>query len=131
MSDISIHKLGDKEYALVTVPKDAQDFDFWEEKDRQYISFSVGQGTEGFDLLREEIPAGEWELVGKGSELSFVDWAGIIESEHDGSGTLTRWYKNYVAPDNMFYGHPKESGLSWLKSLSYDPETIVIIRKIK
>lgn len=121
-------KLGDKEYALVRVPDDARDFRIWDDVPTD-LHFFTNQGWDGSDMIR--LSAGKWELVGKGSELSFVDWAGIIESEHDGSGTLTRWYKNYIAPDNMFYGHPKESGLSWLKSLSYDPETIVIIRKIK
>lgn len=125
MSQISLHKLGDKEYGLVTVPLHSH----------EHHLYGNGTGLCYWDNSGHyeyvELSAGKWELVGKGSEVTEEQWEGIVDKEYfeDDSEYYYIYEKDNKVRANLFYDTAVESGLSWLKSLNHDPDTTIILIK--
>lgn len=105
----------------------------------KWLFVTVKEGTEphlkdGFLYqsplsVRIPLPAGHtYTLIGKASDLPWYEWTSIIESEHDGSDSLRRWYKNY-ANGHCELRNVAESGLSLLKAHGLSPDTCIIIKQ--
>ncbi len=85
----------------------------------------------------KDLPPGDWQPLGKGSEISNDQWKDLVESdryydghpEDHGLGEVTyyRDYPNELHESCIFSA--SESGLSWIRSIGKDPEKVYLLIK--
>lgn len=117
------------EYLLVEVPEDAK-----------YIRLSLTTNSLFFyresypNNIGAHLPSGNWQLIGKASELGKEEWKGILKPIENWSKEL---YHNYTASGRDFrdvidsaFEATIDSGLSLIRSHSMNPETTIILKAI-
>lgn len=119
-------KLTTGEYLLVEVPEGCHEIEINYGKDK-VVFWEDGFSSE------LGLPPGQWEIIGRASELSEEQWSGIVEPIGGWSSVL---YYDYSASGRDYRDiiesglkSPTESGLSLIKSHSMNPETTLVIRK--
>lgn len=109
----------------VEMPNDARDIELYDIQNS--IVYRVGQGTEDFDILREPLPEGEWQLLGRPSQVTEDQARGLV-------GHLTLMGERTDAFENYGFGLPKyktatESFLSWCRREGVDDNFVLLIKK--
>lgn len=100
-------KLPSGEYLLVKVPEAVQ---FQIKKNADHSLLFVLYNWNGFTNVSQDIlPPGNWELIGRGSEI-----------------TENQWQEMLPFSDHYF---AKETGHSLIASHNYTPETTILLKK--
>lgn len=86
-------------------------------------------GNLRYGTFSKQLPAGNWEILGKADTLTWQDWVSIVEKENDSSEHLKSWwYRDYHFEDS-WVRNPYTSGLSIVASLQMKPEKTLILKK--
>lgn len=138
MNTSSITQLTEDCIAVV-VPQDASDFKTHysthhtnDDVEKLVFSSEIQDPLKcGGDMLH--LPAGQWEILGKGDSLTeeqwvwvatqVVGWSSVIYHNHTASG---RDYRDIV---EAAFSTATESGLSLLKSKGLKPENTLILKR--
>lgn len=90
----------------------------------------------GYEFQRKDLPEGEWEIIGKASELTEDQWKEIVErhkfSFMDERRNRQISFKDYRDAEEFevdCFDTATKSGLSLISSLGKQPETTLIIVK--
>jgi hypothetical protein len=123
--------LPNNHYAL-EVPEGADNIELHEEE-KQYITYHVGMGTEDYDILRDTLPPGSWEIVSLTSGISEEQAKAICPRIKDWSTDL---YHNHTAGGRDFrdvidsaFDTALASFRSLLTSLGMEKEYLIIVKK--
>lgn len=118
------------DYLLVQVPEDAHSFEVYENNVIGGYCIMYLRGNPDYACeYSPNLPPGNYSIVGKGNELKWSDWVGIVEKENDESESLNCWwYKDYEKNEIMTKNAVK-SGLSLIRSKGLSPEITLIIKK--
>lgn len=133
-----------KNHLAVKVSKSYNEFFIHTQPDGiQGISFFLSNNRGLHDII---LPPGQYEIVGKGDQLTEEQWKGIVEvvdydippsAGNDFRGDWRSAYRDYVSlvetgcSEYPFVKTAIESGLSLLSSLSLKPEQSLIIKQVK
>lgn len=131
-----IHQLTEDTIA-VTVPEDAADIVCSSDDDGHdpilvFTSEIQDPLHCGGDILK--LPPGNWDMIGKASELTPSDWEKVIPVHYSNTDAMGEfpliWYRNYNYPnEKVFTAFAHESGLSLLRKHNLNPETTIILKK--
>jgi hypothetical protein len=103
------------EYNAVPMPNDADNVELHQEPGKSYLTYHTGMGTEDYDILREPLPPGEWELIGLSDQISEGEAEKIVERDYfDGIGYQ---YANYGVKRKWTFGNRYNSARNSLMSL--------------
>jgi hypothetical protein len=115
-------KLPTGEYLLVEVPEDAKQFQVLNEYNVLWYQMPIIRGKSS-----KELPSGQWEIIGRASELTEDHWDEIVENKWDDYAD-GMWWKIYDSDQDEWGMCPTESGLSLIKSHSMNPSTTLILK---
>lgn len=109
-------------FLLVEVPEDAYDF---------VIDDDLYYKKAGVPCVKNL--NGQWEIIGKGNEITEEVWRGIVEELHGHFLEYDRTSEYYTVGLDKIYGKTyfntaTESGHSWIKSHGMKPETTLILK---
>ncbi|HRP30493.1 MAG TPA: hypothetical protein PKV73_01310 [Agriterribacter sp.] len=128
-------KLTTGEYLLVEIPNHIEKV-VWETGNEGKVLWMFSNRISLQHDRRIHVkPYGQWEIIGRASELNEEQWKEIVETISGWSSVL---YYDYSAPGRDYRDiiesglkSPTKSGISLIKSHSTNPSTTLVIRKIK
>lgn len=118
-------------YLLIEVPEDAKEIVVFDNITERFLSWYDGDDPPHPDHGKA-LPSGNWELIGKGDQLSDEIIEGIIGEWKKCYYTEDDWIRGYPSYDKEYecYETAKESLVSLLTHHGYKPETTVILKQV-
>lgn len=118
-------------YLMIEVEIGGSSFTFYGAKKIESIKYNTMPSPGKFKGHEIDLPPGQYELVGKGNEISEEVWNGMVEIISPETKTTKCVFRNYCANkyniiEQFFTG--KESGHSWIKSKGMHPERTLILK---
>lgn len=133
MKQVSLNGQG---YLLVGLSVNAENIELHDEDGRQYITYHVWPGTEDYDILRQYLPVGKYELVDKASSISEEQARGMVDKQRvktafvgqKGEAIFGTLYTNYESRNDTRFDTALASLQSWVRSEGFNPEETVIVK---